>query len=181
MREALVRIALVGVVAAAGCGSPTAPTSTTPTESKVAGVAGPTPSPGVAATPGALRIDRAVLIDLSPGHPRGDYAPQVRVTEASGTGSISITGVDISIPGHTAWACTTGQALGPGQTIEIFRRIYGDYPLTFTGPLASGDPVFVLRFVDQTGRAGSLKVTAPITPEGSQDTGGDSGTPWSCR
>jgi hypothetical protein len=179
MRHALVRIALVSVVAAVGCGSPTAPTSTSSTESKVAGVADPTPSPGVAAT-GTLRIDRAVLIDLSAVHPRGEYAPQVRVTETSGRGSISITGVDIRIPGHTAWSCTTGQTVGPGQTIEIFRRIYGDYPLTFSGLLASGDPVFELRFVDQTGRAGSLTVTAAITPD-SQDTGDGSGTLWLCR
>lgn len=177
-------VSLGCVVAAAGCGSPVSPTAMISTASQVVSAAGPTTLPGPSVTPGSLRIEGAVVIEFQyPGNPGWFYAPQVRVTATGETGALSVTGADISIPGHTFWACTTAQSIVAGQTRELFPEIYGDYPLTFdkSGHRSSGDVRIVVRFVDQLGQAGALTVIAPITSGGLPTSySGGSGT-WSCR
>jgi hypothetical protein len=118
-----------------------------------------------AATAGVLRVDSAALIEYQvPGEPmRWLYAPQLRVTETSGIGPVTITAAEISIPDQAKWVCMTYQTVGAGQTIELFPSSYGDYGLSFEKPghRSSGDGVVVV-----LSQHGSLPASAPITPPG---------------
>ena len=186
MVSRLLLVMLAFVAVAAGCGSPTSPTSTSAPASPVAGSAGPATSPPPAGAPGSLRIDAATVIEFQyKGSPEWIYAPQVRVAEMTGNGGISITRLDISIPGHSSWACDTSLRLGAGQGRELFEPFYGEYPLTFShsGHRSSGHAHILIRFVDDLGQSAELSVTAPITPG---ELPAYSGMPertlrWSCR
>jgi hypothetical protein len=173
----LVHVALVGVVAAAGCGSPTSPTP----------FQAPAP-PGAPFIESGLRIDRAVVVELQASGPTAwHYAPQVRITEVSTRefDPLLITGVDISAPDRVRWSCSTNQSLAFGQTLELFPEDSGEYPITLGryDRRLSTDWVFVVRFLDSVGRPRSITVAAPSTPGAipGPASGGPRGPGWSCR
>jgi len=177
-------LTIAAATVSAGCGSPTSPTPVTSTQARVAG---PEPSPAVTSS-GFLRIDRAVVVEYqySFGDAHWYYAPQVRVTETSGTGWLQVTGIDVEIPGLVVSTCVAGEVVAAGKTIELFRETYGDYPIAFRagapGQRATGEPRFVVRYQQQDGHSGALTVPAPLTLSGLPDsyTGGVVEAPY-CR
>ena len=165
----LLAVALACATAPAGCGSPASPSPVVPraAASPAPPPATPTPSPGSPAAPGSIRIDSASVVEVQyPGQSGWYYAPQVRVTETGGAGSVEVLVVDVSIPGLGTWGCSGGQDVAAGQTRELFPEIYGDYPFTFDKPgqRFSGDAALTIRYGDQTGVTRVVMVTAPITP-----------------
>lgn len=169
MKLRVLVVALACAAAPAGCGSPASPTPTGPQAAALPppSSSGQTAAPGSSAPPGSIRIDAATVVEFQyPGHSGWYYAPQVRVTEISGAGPVTVFEADISMPGLNTWACSGGQALAAGQTRELFPEIYGDYPITFDKPgqRLSGDSLIVIRFGDGSGQTGTITVTAPITP-----------------
>src|SRR5690348_7589077 len=85
-----------------------------------------------AGLPASLKLD-ASFIEYE-----GAYAPQMRVTETSGAGGLTLTNVRFDIAGFpNIWNCSIGQRLAPGESRELFHEIYGDYPLSFSSQLGS--------------------------------------------
>ena len=158
MRLSSILSGVVGPVCLIGCERTTAfPTSPAPVIEQTLPPAAP------AATAGVLRVDSAVMIEFQDdAEPmRWLYAPQVRVTETSGSASVRVTGAEISIPGQAPWVCVTDWTVGAGQTLELFAELYGDFPLAFEKPgqRSGGDALVAV-----LGQHGLLAVTAPVTP-----------------
>ncbi len=117
------------------------------------------------------------------------YAPQIRVNETSGHGSIAVYKIDVTIPGFgsSPGFCSTGMRVAAGSTRDLVNELYGDYELSYddgdkrAGP---GDATLVLSYSDETGRRGTLSAHGPIVPGAlpTTYTGGQSSmAPGDCR
>src|SRR5678815_3909411 len=108
-------------------------------------------SPSNLGTPPGTGKQGALKLDASFIEYDGAYAPQMRVTEISRVGGVTLTNVRFDIAGFpNIWDCRIDQRLAPGESRELFHEIYGDYPLSFDhGQLGSPGPVgVVLSYVD---------------------------------
>jgi len=160
MTQRLSVAVVLATITIVACTPPTSPSRVITTGAGLPVAAAPRLSTGL---PASLKLDAAFI------KYEGRYAPQMRVTEISGVGGLTLTNVRFDIAGFpNIWDCGIGQRLAPGESRELFHEIYGDYPLSFDhGQLGSPGPVgVVLSYVDDSGRKDSISVSVPITPGG---------------
>ena len=101
-----------------------------------------------------------------PSSTRWDYAPLMRVREASGKGAVYVISVDFDIPGAEAvgpipWLRT----LNAGTTYDFFAMFYGDFDLTLgssTVPLAGTMARARITTTDSLGAPLVVTVTGPV-------------------
>jgi hypothetical protein len=144
-----------------------------------------------AALPSALAIESFTMIEYQyPSAPGWwSYAPQIRVDETSGHGSITIFRIDITIPGFgpSPGVCSTGIRVAAGSGRDLVSERYGDYELSYDagGKRAEpGEATVVLTYSDETGRKGTLSAHGPIVSGAlpTTYTGGQSTmAPLDCR
>lgn len=124
----------------------------------------PTPDPG------PLRLDAFTLLEIPQLGTFGGfaYAPQIRVSETSGT-SVTVTRIDITIPERFSLPfCYTTKHVAAGTSRELFGTSgYGEYELEFDGYPggATGDITIGVTYTsDATGQEWTVVRTGRITP-----------------
>jgi hypothetical protein len=123
-------------------------------------------------TSDALTVDAFSVVEFEyeslPG--RKFYAPQLLVTAAP-SGSVTVLTLEFHVPGLDdripTIAC--GGRVPPGGTRQLNGEVYGDWTFFFDDPghRATGEPATaVVRFIDNTGATGAIRVHGPIEPGG---------------
>jgi hypothetical protein len=108
------------------------------------------------------------------------YAPDLRLAETSGTGAVDVVRMDFTIPGLPSPVppICTAIRVDPGSTADLFRELYGDYPISFDSPghRATGDSArAVLHYTLGGGGIRQLLLAAPVV-QGSLPTTYTGGT-----
>jgi len=81
------------------------------------------------------------------------YSPQLSVADLPRGSGVEIVGLELRMPDGTSWVAASSAARGikvePGETVQLFPEIYGDYLLTWFGPdpATSGGALTVARVV----------------------------------
>jgi hypothetical protein len=117
---------------------------------------------------GALVVERFVMQKFPDGPDRDYYMPQVTLRESSGTQSVELVGVSVSVPTAPALSmCSTSRIWTPGMRADAFGLSYGDPDLGF-GPFNEADfplgpvtVVLILRHAD--GSLGSIYLSRVMT------------------
>ncbi len=143
----------------------------------------PLPAPSGA----VLVVDAFSVIEFQyPSQPNHwYYAPLVRVRETNAGGTVAVIGYDFTIPGlGRVPSCVTYRPVGRGETLDLFREVYGDYGYTIdnNGARATGTvATAIITIQDGSGAPTSITVTGPII-SGTLPTTYTGGTvDWRCN
>lgn len=98
------------------------------------------------------------------------YAPQIRVVETSGLGSVRVITLEVSIP-ELGGAPSTVRFLGvrvrPGQSRELIGERFGEYEVAYFANglrAARGTARALVTYVDQDGHSRAIRALGPVTP-----------------
>ncbi|HEX2723610.1 MAG TPA: Ig-like domain-containing protein [Gemmatimonadaceae bacterium] len=134
---------------------------------------------------GQLRIESFSVIEV--GEQGGWlYAPLVRITAPATSAGGEVTGLDLVIPElAVAISCDAVRGVRPGESIDLFREIYGDFEISFSaaGVRAATAGALVVVRVRENGVAAELMGSTSVRPGAypSTYTGGYVSAPWNCH
>lgn len=132
-----------------------------------------------------ILVDSFLVIEFAyPSAAGYQYAPQLRVHEAGNGSGAVLTGLDFDIPGiGPAPPCRTLFGIGAGQTVDLFREIYGDYQYVISrqDARATGeDATATITVTDRRGANTKLTVTGKIVHGALPDTYTGGNPAWVC-
>jgi hypothetical protein len=109
------------------------------------------------------------------------FAPMVKVTLPSGSPDIDVVGLSFSMPGITSLSlCRAVRHVASGGSAEMFREVYGDYELLFSGGKPTAPPAITVFVRDANGIVSKVVAVGKIVPGAMPTTytGGLLMEPW---
>lgn len=93
----------------------------------------------------------------------GWNAPLITVSAPSESSGFTVHAVRFELPsGRSVQLCGVHRRIPPGESVVLFREVYGDYELEFGGNPGTGEAKAIILLTDGSGAPGTVIATGPV-------------------